>query len=82
MFHRPTSSNDQPAPSQGESKTMTQNPESNDAQADRSVDIPASPFQRPGQPPVAAAPAAPAPQAQKTEPAPAAATTAAGDGGS
>ncbi len=55
MFHRPTSPNDQPAPSQGESKTMTQNPESGDAQADRSVDIPASPFQRPGQPPVAAA---------------------------
>ena len=61
MFHRPTSPNDQPAPSQGESKAMTQNPESGESQADRSVDIPASPFQRPGQPSVAAAtPAAPA----------------------
>lgn len=63
MFHRPTTPNDQPAPSQmgaqGESKAMTQNTESSDQQADRSVDIPASPFQRPGQPAAtAAAPAA------------------------
>jgi hypothetical protein len=59
MFHRPTTPNDQAAPSQmgaqGESKAMTQNTESGDQQADRSVDIPASPFQRPGQPAVAAA---------------------------
>ncbi len=59
MFHRPTSPNDQPAPSTGgataESKTMTQNNESGESSADRSVDIPASPFQRPGQSPVAAA---------------------------
>ncbi len=34
---------------------MTQNNESADQSSDRSVDIPASPFQRPGQPPVAAA---------------------------
>ena len=50
MFHRPTSPNDQPAPAvtagaQAESKTMTQNNESGESQADRSVDIPASPFQ-------------------------------------
>lgn len=61
MFHRPPSPNDQPAPSargaQEESKPMTQNQDSND-QAERAVDIPASPFQRPGQPPVAAAAAA------------------------
>lgn len=67
MFHRPTSPNDQPAsaPTAGaiaESKTMTENNESGSASADRSVDIPASPFQRPGQP-VAAAPAANAPAA-------------------
>lgn len=60
MFHRPTSPNDQPAPSstvgaQAESKTMTQNNESGESSADRSVDIPASPFQRPGQPSAAAA---------------------------
>lgn len=60
MFHRPTSPNDQPAPAttagaQAESKTMTENNESGASSADRSVDIPASPFQRPGQPPVAAA---------------------------
>lgn len=60
MFHRPTSPNDQTAPSvkgaQEESKVMSQNPESSEAQAaDRSVEIPASPFQRPGQAPVAAA---------------------------
>jgi len=60
MFHRPTTPNDQPAPLQGESKAMTQNPESGESQADRSVDIPASPFQRPGQPAASAAPAAPA----------------------
>lgn len=68
MFHRPTSPNDQPAPNgaQAESKTMTENNESGAPSADRSVDIPASPFQRPGQPPVAApatsaaSPAAPA----------------------
>lgn len=63
MFHRPPSPNDQPAPStrgaQEESKPMTQNQDSGD-QAERSVDIPASPFQRPGQPPVAATPANPA----------------------
>ncbi|HPQ50889.1 MAG TPA: polymer-forming cytoskeletal protein [Alphaproteobacteria bacterium] len=35
-----------------------QNTETNDTPADRSVDIPSSPFQRPGQPPAAAAPAA------------------------
>ena len=58
MFHRPTSPNDQPAPNgaQAESKTMTENNESGASSA--SVEIPASPFQRPGQPPVAAAPAA------------------------
>lgn len=60
MFHRPTSPNDQPAAAptagaQAESKTMTENNESGASSADRSVDIPASPFQRPGQPPVAAA---------------------------
>ena len=57
MFHRPSSPN---SPAQGENQAMnqpTQNPESADnSAADRSVDIPASPFQRPGQP--AAAPAA------------------------
>lgn len=65
MFHRPTSPNDQPAPAstagaQAESKTMTENNESGASSADRSVDIPASPFQRPGQPPVAAAVTTPA----------------------
>ncbi len=58
MFHRPTTPNDQPAPLQGESKAMTQNTESGESHADRSVDIPASPFQRPGQPAASAAPAA------------------------
>ncbi|OFW88262.1 MAG: hypothetical protein A3B66_10385 [Alphaproteobacteria bacterium RIFCSPHIGHO2_02_FULL_46_13] len=76
MFHRPTSPNDQPAPSTGgataESKTMTQNNESGESSADRSVDIPASPFQRPGQPPVAAAAAASAPAAAPARMAPAA----------
>ncbi len=72
MFHRPPSPNDQPAPSsrgaQEEPKTMTQNQDSGDSQAaDRSVDIPASPFQRPGQPPVAAANAA-APAAPRMAP--------------
>lgn len=73
MFHRPTSPNDQPAPSiggtQAESKTMTQNNESGESSADRSVDIPASPFQRPGQPPVAAV-AASAPSAASVRMAP------------
>jgi len=63
MFHRPPSPNDQPAPTSGalgESKTMSQNNnDTTESNSDRSVDIPASPFQRPGQPPVAAAPAAP-----------------------
>lgn len=63
MFHRPTTPNDQPASPQGESKTMSQTPETGESQADRSVDIPASPFQRPGQPAAAAAPAASAPAA-------------------
>jgi cytoskeletal protein CcmA (bactofilin family) len=74
MFHRPTSPNDQPAPAstagaQAESKTMTENNESGASSADRSVDIPASPFQRPGQPPVAAA-AANAPAAAPARMAP------------
>ena len=68
MFHRPTSPNDQPAPAstagaQAESKTMTENNESGASSADRSVDIPASPFQRPGQAPAAVASAASAPAA-------------------
>lgn len=67
MFHRPATPND--SPSQGENKAMTQNQESGEAQADRSVDIPASPFQRPGQP-VAAQPAANAqPSAPRMAPA-------------
>ncbi len=65
MFHRPTTPNDQPAPLQGESKAMTQNTESGESHADRSVDIPASPFQRPGQPAASAAPAAAAPSAPR-----------------
>lgn len=74
MFHRPTSPNDQPAPSirgaQEESKTMSQNPESGDPQAaDRSVDIPASPFQRPGQPAAVSAPSAAAPAQRVVPPA-------------
>lgn len=77
MFHRPTSPNDQPASAptagaQAESKAMTQNNESGESSADRSVDIPASPFQRPGQPPVAAAPAANAAPAAPARMAPAA----------
>lgn len=57
MFHRPSNPNSPTTPAQGESQTMnqaSQTPESAEA-AERSVDIPASPFQRPG---VAAAPAA------------------------
>jgi cytoskeletal protein CcmA (bactofilin family) len=75
MFHRPTSTNDQPAPTtrgaQEESKAMSQTPESGESQADRSVDIPASPFQRPGQPAAATAtaPAAAAPVQRAVPPA-------------
>lgn len=67
MFHRPSTPNAQTSPAQGEEKNMTQAsnaPESGDsaapaASADRSADIPNSPFQRPGQPLAAASAAAP-----------------------
>lgn len=64
MFHRPATPNS-PTSEQEEKENMSQAPqnpqasESAEAQADRSVDIPSSPFQRPGQPAVAAAPNAP-----------------------
>lgn len=71
MFHRSANPNDQQAPSaqgaQEENKTMTNNQDSTD-QNERSVDIPASPFQRPGQPAAQAAPSAAA-QASRVAPA-------------
>ncbi|MDD3020031.1 MAG: polymer-forming cytoskeletal protein [Alphaproteobacteria bacterium] len=62
MFHRPATS-DTLTSEQGEKENMSQAPqntESNESSAaDRSVDIPSSPFQRPGQPAPAAMPSAP-----------------------
>ncbi len=66
MFHRPATP-DTPTSEQGENENMSQAPQNTETNessaADRSVDIPSSPFQRPGQPAAAAVAAPNAPRA-------------------